>query len=86
MSPMEYSLPVKSGEIAQMKGRAAGLVISCPVTQDNPDDCPLHVVRQLPLGERYRWIGTLLPEQMKKLLDQHSECIVRKEQAEREPA
>jgi len=85
MSHLERSLPVKAGGNTHLRGRAAGLIISCPVCQDNPADCPLHAVRQLSLRERYRWLEALPPEQMRKLLDQHSECIRRKELAAGEP-
>ena len=28
-----------------------GLTVACPYTGDNPNDCPLHEIRQLPLIE-----------------------------------
>ncbi len=86
MPNLEYALPVKSGDLAQMKVRATGLLVACPHSQDNPYDCPLHAVRERPLRERYHWLESLQPGQLKKLLDQHSECILRKEQMDREPA
>jgi hypothetical protein len=86
MSKLEYALPAKSGDIASQKSRMAGLLVACPVTQDNPYDCPLKSVRQLPLRERYRWLDTLRPDQMRGFLKQHNDCIVRKEQENHEPA
>lgn len=86
MSHLEYALPAKTGDIANMKARVAGLIVSCPISQDNPDDCPLHAVRRLPLHERYHWLESLKPEQMRNFLNQHAVCIVRKEQESHEPA
>jgi len=86
MPHLEYSLPTKSGDLASLKGRMAGLLVACPVTQDNPFDCPLKSVRQLPLRERYRWLDALRPDQMRTFLAQHGACIVRKEQENHEPA
>ena len=86
MANLEYALPSKSGDLAHLKGRMAGLLVACPVTQDNPFDCPLKSVRLLPLRERYLWLETLRAEQMRTFLAQHGECIVRKEQENHEPA
>ncbi len=79
MPNLEYALPMKSGDLAYVKGRMAGLLVACPVTQDNPFDCPLKSVRQLPLRERFRWLDTLRPDQLRAFLNQHGACIVRKE-------
>jgi len=86
MTELEYSRPGKSGDITRIKARVAGLLVSCPVTQDNPPDCPLRAVRRLPLRARYRWLDDLPPGRMKQLLEQHGECIVRKERENHEPA
>ena len=86
MPNLEYALPAKSGDLAQLKGRMAGLLVACPVTQDNPFDCPLRFVRRLPLRERYRWLECLRADQMRTLLAQHGECLNRKEQENHEPA
>jgi hypothetical protein len=86
MTDLDYALPTKTGDLAVLKARVAGLMIACPVTQDNPFDCPLKSVRMLPLHERYRWLGTLHPDQVRGCLDQHGACILRKEQETHEPA
>jgi hypothetical protein len=86
MSNFEYALPPKSGEAALLKSRLTGLLMACPIGQDNPPDCPLHALRQQPLCERYRWLGNLPRSQMNGLVEQHTECYARKVQAEHEPA
>ena len=86
MPHLEYALPTKSGDLASLKSRMAGLLVACPVTQDNPFDCPLQSVRRLPLRQRYRWLETLRPDQMRAFLNQHGTCIVRKERENHEPA
>jgi len=86
MPSLEYALPAKSGDPAHLKGRMAGLLVACPVTQDNPFDCPLRSVRRLPLRERYRWLETLRADQTRTFLAQHGACLARKEQEDHEPA
>ncbi len=86
MPNLDYDLPTKTGDLAVLKARVAGLMIACPVTQDNPFDCPLKSVRLLPLRERYRWLETLQPDQLRGFHAQHCACIQRKEQENHEPA
>jgi len=86
MPNLEYAIPAKSGDNALLKARVAGLLVACPVTQDNPFDCPLQAVRRQPLRERYRWLEALHPDQLRGFLDQHAACIVRKETENHEPA
>ena len=86
MANLEYSLPNKSGDRANLKVRAAGLIVACPVSQDNPAICPLRAVRHLSLRERYRWLDSLEPLQLRRLLEQHAECIVTREHSDHEPA
>jgi hypothetical protein len=86
MPNLEYALPAKSGDRAYLKSRVAGLLVACPVTQDNPFDCPLRAVRQQPLRERFRWLESLRPDQLRGFLDQHAACITRKEAENHEPA
>jgi hypothetical protein len=86
MATLEYALPPKSGDAALLKSRTMGLLVACPIRQDNPPDCPLHALRQQPLRERYRWLNELPPAQVQSLMAQHSECFNRKTQDEDEPA
>jgi|GEM_PF-2269727 len=86
MTDLDYALPTKTADHSLVKARVAGLMIACPVTQDNPFDCPLKSVRQLPLRERYRWLDSLRTDQLHEFLTQHGKCIMRKECENHEPA
>lgn len=86
MANLEYALPPKSGEAALVKARLTGLLMACPIGQDNPPDCPLHALRQQPVRDRFLWLGHLPRSQMNGLLEQHTECYARKVHHEPEPA
>jgi hypothetical protein len=86
MATLEYALPPKSGEAALLKSRTMGLLVACPLLQDNPVDCPLHALRRQPLRERYRWLNELPPTQVQRLLEQHAECFNQKNRQGDEPA
>lgn len=86
MPELEYALPDHAGELQRLRARAAGLLVACPLSQDNPFDCPLRSVRQRPMHERYLWLDSLPPPQLCGLIDQHSACLARKESERHEPA
>jgi hypothetical protein len=86
MATLEYALPPKSGEAALLKSRMMGLLVACPIHQDNPADCPLHALRGQALRERYSWLNELPPLQVQRFMQQHCECFTRKTQEGDEPA
>jgi hypothetical protein len=51
-----------------------GLLVACPVTQRNPDDCPLHEVRQRPMRERFEWLKQLSADECGALIGRHLAC------------
>jgi len=51
-----------------------GLVLRCPFG-GNPPDCPLYVVRMLPVEERMEWLETKSDAELDLLYDAHNECM-----------
>ena len=63
----------------QQKAHAArlamhGRILRCPVGE-NPRDCPLHTVRQLPIEERITWLKSKTDEEVVALYEQHIDCL-----------
>ena len=54
--------------------RLFGLAITCPVVQDNPPDCPLYNVREMPLVQRLEWAKSRTREEAEAVLHNHSCC------------
>ena len=54
-----------------------GLAVACPVGQDNPADCPLHEVRDLPLIQRVAWVKARTQDEVKNILSYHRTCCPR---------
>lgn len=50
------------------------LAVACPVKRDNPDDCPLHELRMLPMAGRFEWAKTRTREEAKAILAAHASC------------
>lgn len=59
--------------------RLIGLVMACPLQQDNPSDCPLHKIRQLPVKERFIWVKSRAQKEALEILRQHSICLRQKQ-------
>jgi hypothetical protein len=51
-----------------------GLLMSCPATNGNPPDCPLHGVRLLPLRERYEWLRSQTEDELVGIVCAHTGC------------
>ena len=51
-----------------------GRILRCPV-QNNPEDCPLHTVRQLPVEQRIAWLDERSDEEVVALFRQHIDCL-----------
>lgn len=57
-------------DVAQL----VALTMACPVEQNNPADCPLNTIRQLPLKERFEWAKSRTPEEAKSIFERHLSC------------
>ena len=51
-----------------------GRILRCPLG-GNPEDCPLHEIRKLPVEERVAWLETQTEEELISLYEQHIECL-----------
>ena len=49
-------------------------ILRCPLG-DNPEDCPLHEVRQWPVEERLAWLEAVTDEEVVELFKRHCECL-----------
>jgi hypothetical protein len=47
----------------------------CPYVQENPDECPLHALRDRPLLERVNWSESLSHLEVSRFMRYHTECL-----------
>lgn len=84
---MKPPLPGLSGKI--VRGRPllptaiVNLLAGCPVSEANPDHCPLHAVRNLPLDEALDWVAGLSTDDKAFLLQYHHCCLAYSIEVER---
>ena len=57
-----------------MRRKLYNLAIMCPIDV-NPDYCPLHEIRKLPMDERMKWIDGLTHEKRVQLYLNHKQCM-----------
>lgn len=55
----------------------SGRILRCPI-DDNPEDCPLHEIRKIPLEERIAWLDSKSDEEVVDLYRRHVKCLRRK--------
>ena len=54
-----------------------GRILRCPLG-DNPEDCPLHDIRKMPVEDRLTWLNSKTDEEIRVLLEYHIDCLERK--------
>ncbi len=54
-----------------------GRILRCPV-EDNPDDCPLKEVWEIPLEDRIAWLELKSDEEIIELHLHHTKCAAAK--------
>lgn len=54
-----------------------GRILRCPLG-GNPEDCPMHELRKLPVGERIAWMESHTDEEKIALYEHHNQCLKRK--------
>lgn len=52
--------------------------MACPFEQDNPCDCPLHMLRKKALGDRLAWAKSLCDDELMKIATTHCICLEKK--------
>jgi len=67
---------MSSGNENEIEARFAfhGLILRCPFG-GNPPDCPLHIVRMLPVEERVQWLEAQTDGELNVLYEAHDECM-----------
>ncbi len=77
----EYQpMPAQETEFSVPANQAAwlmGLAMTCPVGKDNPSQCPLHEIRNLPLAQRFDWVRSLASLEADNILGYHTYCCPR---------
>ena len=51
-----------------------GRILRCPLG-DNPEDCPLHAIRLLPVEKRVAWLDSKSDEEVIALFSYHVGCL-----------
>jgi len=59
---------------ARLSANLLSLTKICPVSGNNPEDCPLHQLRQLKPQQRVQWIQALEASDLTYLLHYHHIC------------
>ena len=52
-------------------------LLRCPLG-NNPDNCPLHDIRLLPMDQRYDWLDRQSDDDVLQLFQHHNECVKRR--------
>lgn len=55
-----------------------GRVLRCSEEEGNPEDCPLHELRQLPVAERMVWLESRTDEDVEAIFRYHLQCSINK--------
>jgi len=74
---------LNGNEISHARLALHGRILRC-VLSDNPADCPLYDIRQLPIEERITWLESKTDDEVEKLFEFHTKCLGRKIVADQE--
>lgn len=84
---MKPSLPHPSGKVVRgrplLPSAIVNLLAGCPIGEANPDHCPLHAARNLPLDEALDWVAGLSTDDKAFLLQYHRCCLAHSLEAQR---
>ena len=64
---------------SKLIAEVTGLSMHCPYDQGNPEHCPLHRIRLLPMPARIHWVRTCPDTDMRAIVQYHFNCIANKE-------
>jgi hypothetical protein len=59
----------------ELRASLRSLVKFCPVDESNPQDCPLHLLRQMERPRRLEWINALNEDELVYLAAYHQYCL-----------
>ena len=67
-------MEINTDLVEEAKFALHGRVLRCPLG-GNPEDCPMHEIRKLPVEERFAWLESQTSEAMISLYEQHNQCL-----------
>lgn len=59
----------------ELKEFVAALAVDCPVGHSNPEDCPLHDLREQKMPARLKWLQALGEDDLQYLAAYHQVCL-----------
>lgn len=59
----------------ELRASLLELTQACPVHQDNPEDCPLHLLRKMDVPKRLEWFNALSEHDLAYLASYHHVCF-----------
>lgn len=77
---MPIATPIDINDIEALKIFEYGLVMACPVNNNDPNplSCPLHNVRLLSIAERFQWVDNLSEMKCVKVYKNFRRCSLSK--------
>ena len=60
--------------VEEAKFALHGRILRCPLG-GNPEDCPMHDIRKLPVEERIVWLESQTDEEIITLYELHNKCL-----------
>ncbi len=60
--------------VEEAKFALHGRILRCPLG-GNPEDCPMHELRKLPVEDRIAWLNSQTDEDLIFLYQQHNQCL-----------
>jgi len=60
--------------VEEAKFALHGRILRCPLG-GNPEDCPMHELRKLPVEDRIAWLNSQTDEELIFLYEQHNQCL-----------
>ena len=67
-------MKLQSPAVLEARMGMHGRILRCPLG-GNPDTCPLHKIRKLPVEKRVAWLNSLSDEEVVKLYNYHTRCL-----------
>jgi hypothetical protein len=82
---IEISFAASADRRLRMERQALTLAQQCPIDRNNPDHCPLCVLRLLPARDRKTWVQSLTMEELDYLMLYHHSCSTLKTEGPMRP-
>jgi hypothetical protein len=66
---------VTCGRQDTLRDQLSDLTLACPLHRDNPQDCPLFPLRNMPSKKRNQWFAALSDDDLAYLAAYHHVCL-----------